>query len=80
MLWRSTTLGLRSGAASAGVQRQYTGAAERLTNCQIGVFLSFVVPGRRLVLNDQELYFLWTPPPAWWLCARRGCTAPDAGG
>ena len=35
----------KSGQYSAGVQRQYTGTAGKITNCQIGVFLAYVVPG-----------------------------------
>ena len=30
----------KSGVHSAGVQRQYTGTAGKITNCQVGVFLS----------------------------------------
>src|SRR5262249_25423605 len=32
---------LKKGAKSAGVQRQYSGTAGRIENCQIGVFLAF---------------------------------------
>jgi SRSO17 transposase len=31
---------LKKGCKSAGVQRQYSGAAGRIENCQVGVFLS----------------------------------------
>ena len=31
---------LKSGRGSAGVQRQYTGTAGKITNCQVGVFLA----------------------------------------
>lgn len=31
---------LKVGTASAGVARQYSGAAGRIENCQIGVFLT----------------------------------------
>jgi SRSO17 transposase len=34
----------KAGRRSAGVQRQYTGTAGKITNCQIGVFLSYVDP------------------------------------
>jgi SRSO17 transposase len=45
----------KKGTCSAGVQRQYTGTARKITNCQIGVFLSYATPqGRALV--DRELY------------------------
>jgi SRSO17 transposase len=50
----------KSGACSAGVQRQYTGTAGKITNCQIGVFVSYFSPyGRALV--DRELYV----PESW---------------
>jgi SRSO17 transposase len=57
---------LKSGRHSAGVQRQYTGTAGKITNCQVGVFLSYAVPaaGTR-VLVDRELYVpkSWTEDP-----------------
>jgi SRSO17 transposase len=31
----------KGGSCSAGVQRQYTGTAGKITNCQIGVFLAY---------------------------------------
>lgn len=33
---------LKQGKASCGVGRQYTGSASKITNCQIGVFASYV--------------------------------------
>jgi len=46
---------LKKGTKSAGVQRQYSGTAGRIENCQIGVFLAFT--GRRgHALLDRELY------------------------
>src|SRR3954470_9938515 len=46
---------LKKGTKSAGVQRQYSGTAGRIENCQIGVFLAFA--GRRgHALLDRELY------------------------
>jgi SRSO17 transposase len=46
---------LKKGGKSAGVQRQYSGTAGRIENCQIGVFLAYASPkGRALV--DRELY------------------------
>jgi len=45
----------KAGSCSAGVQRQYTGTAGKITNCQIGVFLAYAGPkGRALI--DRELY------------------------
>lgn len=50
----------KGGSASAGVQRQYTGTAGKITNCQLGVFLAYASPkGRALV--DRELYL----PRSW---------------
>jgi SRSO17 transposase len=51
---------LKKGTKSAGVQRQYSGTAGRIENCQVGVFLTYASPkGRALV--DRELYL----PKAW---------------
>jgi SRSO17 transposase len=33
---------LKQGRASCGVGRQYTGSAGKITNCQIGVFATYV--------------------------------------
>jgi SRSO17 transposase len=52
----------KSGTRSAGVQRQYTGTAGKITNCQVGVFLAYAVPARGTrVLIDRELYL----PKSW---------------
>jgi SRSO17 transposase len=46
---------LKKGGKSVGVQRQYSGTAGRVENCQVGVFLAYASPkGRALV--DRELY------------------------
>jgi len=46
---------LKKGTKSAGVQRQYSGTAGRVENCQVGVFLAFA--GRHgHALVDRELY------------------------
>ena len=46
---------LKKGGKSAGVQRQYSGTAGRIENCQVGVFLAYASDkGRALV--DRELY------------------------
>jgi SRSO17 transposase len=51
---------VKKGARSAGVQRQYSGTAGRVENCQLGVFLAYASPkGRALV--DRELYL----PKSW---------------
>lgn len=56
---------LKKGTKSVGVQRQYSGTAGRVENCQIGVFLAYAAPrGRAFV--DRELYVprSWTDDPA----------------
>src|SRR5215216_3563996 len=46
---------LKKGTKSVGVQRQYSGTAGRIENCQIGVFLGYASKhGRAFV--DRELY------------------------
>jgi SRSO17 transposase len=51
---------LKKGTRSAGVQRQYSGTAGRVENCQLGVFLAYASPvGRALI--DAELYL----PRSW---------------
>ena len=62
---------LKKGTKSAGVQRQYSGTAGRIENCQLGVFLTYVSPrGRALI--DRELYLprSWTDDPD--RCAEAG--------
>jgi SRSO17 transposase len=51
---------LKKGCKSVGVQRQYSGTAGRIENCQIGVFLSYASP-RGHTLLDRELYL----PKSW---------------
>src|SRR4051795_10899228 len=51
---------LKKGTKSVGVQRQYSGTAGRIENCQIGVFLGYASPKGRAFL-DRELYL----PQAW---------------
>ncbi len=46
---------LKKGTKSAGVQRQYSGTAGRIENCQIGVFLAYASATGRTFL-DRELY------------------------
>ncbi|WP_306368724.1 IS701 family transposase [Nocardiopsis sp. CC223A] len=57
----------KKGRRSAGVQCQYTGTAGKITNCQIGVFCSYVNPDRQRVLIDRELYL----PESWFAEADR---------
>jgi SRSO17 transposase len=51
---------LKKGTKSAGVQRQYSGTAGRIENCQVGVFLAYAGP-RGHALVDRELYL----PRSW---------------
>jgi len=55
---------LKKGSKSVGVQRQYSGAAGRIENCQVGVFLSYA-SARGACLLDRELYLpkSWTQDP-----------------
>ena len=51
---------VKKGSKSVGVQRQYSGTAGRIENCQIGVFLGYASRyGRALI--DRTLYL----PEAW---------------
>jgi len=51
---------LKKGKQSVGVQRQYSGTAGRIENCQVGVFLAYA-SSRGHVLVDRELYL----PKSW---------------
>ena len=51
---------LKKGDKSAGVQRQYSGTAGRIENCQVGVFLAYAGAKGRALL-DRELYL----PQVW---------------
>ncbi|OUI97575.1 transposase, partial [Acetobacter orientalis] len=46
---------LKKGQASCGVGRQYTGSAGKITNCQIGVFATYV-SARGHAFIDRALY------------------------
>src|SRR5258708_5253203 len=56
---------LKKGTKSVGVQRQYSGTAGRIENCQLGVFLTYASPKGHSLL-DRELYLpkSWTQDPA----------------
>jgi SRSO17 transposase len=58
---------LKKGDLSAGVQRQYSGTAGRVENCQIGVFAAYV-SGKGRAFVDRELYL-----PASWTDSRERC-------
>lgn len=55
---------LKKGSKSVGVQRQYSGTAGRIENCQVGVFLSYA-SAKGACLLDRELYLpkSWTQDP-----------------
>lgn len=58
---------VKKGVRSAGVQRQYSGTAGKVENCQIGTFLAYATPkGRALI--DRELYL-----PKSWTDDRQRC-------
>jgi SRSO17 transposase len=58
---------IKKGVKSAGVQRQYSGTAGRVENCQLGVFCAYVTAkGRALI--DRELYL-----PRSWIADRVRC-------
>jgi SRSO17 transposase len=64
---------LKKGVHSAGVQRQYSGTAGRIENCQLGVFLTYTSPqGRALI--DRELYL-----PKTWTEDRDRCAGAGIG-
>src|SRR4051812_5181202 len=64
---------LKKGSQSAGVQRQYSGTAGRIENCQLGVFLTYVSPAGRALI-DRELYL-----PKAWTDDRQRCTQAGIG-
>jgi SRSO17 transposase len=55
---------LKKGTTSVGVQRQYSGTAGKVDNCQLGVFLAYASPKGRAMI-DRELYLpeRWTEDP-----------------
>jgi len=56
---------LKKGSCTAGVQRQYSGTAGRIENCQVAVFLTYAAPAGHALI-DRELYLpkSWTADPA----------------
>src|SRR3954447_8512607 len=65
---------VKKGGKSVGVQRQYSGTAGRVENCQVGVFLGYA--GRRgRALIDRALYLpeSWAGDPA----RRAGAGVPE---
>ena len=66
---------LKQGSHSVGVQRQYTGSAGKITNCQLGVSLSVATRNEHVPV-DFELYLpeSWTEDPA----RRKEARIPDS--
>ena len=66
---------LKQGKHSVGVQRQYTGSAGKIANCQIGVSLSIATRSAHVPI-DFELYLPedWASDPV----RRKECKIPDA--
>ena len=64
---------LKKGTKSAGVQRQYSGTAGRIENCQLGVFLTYA-SGKGRALIDRELYL-----PRSWTEDRERCAGAGIG-
>ena len=64
---------LKKGTRSAGVQRQYSGTAGRIENCQIGVFLAYASQAGHALI-DRELYL-----PESWTSDRARCRAAGIG-
>jgi SRSO17 transposase len=61
---------LKKGDQSVGVQRQYSGTAGKVENCQIGVFLSYATRHGHALL-DRRLYL----PEAWCMGSERRAKA-----
>ncbi|WP_344870151.1 IS701 family transposase, partial [Deinococcus aetherius] len=66
---------LKKGTKSVGVQRQYSGTAGRIENCQIGVFLAYATPNGTALI-DRELFLpkTWIDDPA----RRTAANIPDS--
>lgn len=60
---------LKKGTQSVGVQRQYSGTAGKVDNCQIGVFFAYASSKGHAFL-DRELYL-----PESWTSDRQRCLA-----
>jgi SRSO17 transposase len=60
---------LKKGTTSVGVQRQYSGTAGKVDNCQLGVFLAYA-SGKGRAFIDRELSL-----PQSWVDDRARCRA-----
>jgi SRSO17 transposase len=70
---------LKKGTTSVGVQRQSSGTAGKIDNCQLGVFLAYA-SGKGRAFIDRELYLprSWTDDPV--RCRSRGCPSRSSSG
>ena len=67
---------LKKGHKSVGVQRQYSGTAGRIENCQVGVFLSYAsLHGHAFLTPDYMDTPYWTVN---YICPRVGRTTRNA--
>jgi len=68
----------KKGILSCGVGRQYSGTLGKVENCQVGVFLSYAVPGVAHTLLDRRLYLKeeWFNPE--WAPLRARAHVPEA--
>jgi SRSO17 transposase len=66
---------VKKGTKSVGVQRQYSGTAGKVENCQLGVFLAYVTDHGHVLL-DRRLYLPagWAADPA----RRAAAKVPEA--
>ena len=60
MLVVDETGDVKKGAATVGVQRQYTGTTGQIENCQVAVYLAYAAPGVHTLI-DRQLYL----PKSW---------------
>jgi SRSO17 transposase len=63
---------VKKGTTSVGVQRQYSGTAGKVDNCQLGVFLAYASSRGRAFI-DRELYL-----PKAWTEDRARCRPPGS--
>jgi SRSO17 transposase len=63
---------LKKGRTSVGVQRQYSGTAGKVDNCQLGVFLAYA-SGKGRAFIDRELYLPAAGPRILTAAAPPGC-------
>ena len=67
----------KKGVYSCGVGRQYSGSLGKVDNCQVGVFLSYAVPGKGHTLIDRRLYLKEEWFSAEWEERRRRARVPE---